>query len=265
MNATSTFLGYDQLSKPVGGCRLALTGYAPEAPLEEWHAHVQASLSFLLSGTHREELAGRRLNRQPGEIKFIAAGQAHRCSHYAPDTRKINLDLSPATLYELGIGEAQIPALLGQSPQAKFTLLKLYHELAGADTTVPASAQLLLYELFFPRPQRPSTASRMPPAWVKVLTELLHDEWQDKFDLAELARKIGLHPVSLSRYFPQYFARTLGQYITRLKVEKALALIKGSGQSLTAIAYGCGFADQSHFTRSFKEVTGYLPGAFRKL
>ncbi|MEW6737177.1 MAG: helix-turn-helix domain-containing protein [Acidobacteriota bacterium] len=42
-------------------------------------------------------------------------------------------------------------------------------------------------------------------------------------------------------------------------------MIKNSQMSLTEIALHCGFADQSHFTRNFKEITGFLPKEFRKI
>ena len=36
----------------------------------------------------------------------------------------------------------------------------------------------------------------------------------------------------------------------------------GSGKSLTAIAYDCGYYDQSHFINDFKEFSGYNPKVF---
>ena len=73
-----------------------------------------------------------------------------------------------------------------------------------------------------------------------------------------------LHPVTLSRQFHNYFSCTLGEYIRKLKIAKAITLIKSTKNPLTEIAYQCGF-DQSHFIRSFKQLTGFLPMSFRKL
>jgi len=65
--------------------------------------------------------------------------------------------------------------------------------------------------------------------------------------------------VNLSGYFPKYFGCTIGEYRRKLKVEKALEPVKYSRLSLTAIAYQAGFADQSHITRTCKELTGWNP------
>ncbi len=63
-----------------------------------------------------------------------------------------------------------------------------------------------------------------------------------------MATIIGVHPVTISKYFPRYFSCTLGEYMRKLKIEKSLSLIKSPGNSLTNVAYACGFFDQSHFT-----------------
>ena len=46
-------------------------------------------------------------------------------------------------------------------------------------------------------------------------------------------------------------------------VEQARQDLKGSNRPLAEIALALGYADQSHFTTSFKEQTGMTPGAFR--
>jgi AraC-like DNA-binding protein len=37
-----------------------------------------------------------------------------------------------------------------------------------------------------------------------------------------------------------------------------------SNETLTRIAYGCGYYDQAHFNREFKEYTGLTPGTYRQ-
>jgi len=51
----------------------------------------------------------------------------------------------------------------------------------------------------------------------------------------------------------------------RVKIDKSLHLIKQQHATLTEIALRCGFADQSHFIRTFKAATGFLPKEFKKV
>jgi AraC family transcriptional regulator len=82
--------------------------------------------------------------------------------------------------------------------------------------------------------------------------------------LQEIALIIGVHPVTISKFFRKYFSCTLGEYQRKIKIEKSIQLIKESKLSLTEIAFLCGFTDQSHFTRNFKNMTGFLPKKFQQ-
>ncbi|MGB1004752.1 MAG: helix-turn-helix domain-containing protein [Salibacteraceae bacterium] len=41
-------------------------------------------------------------------------------------------------------------------------------------------------------------------------------------------------------------------------------LLKNTSLSTTEIAYECGFADQSHFIRTFKNLNGFTPKQYQK-
>jgi AraC family transcriptional regulator len=103
------------------------------------------------------------------------------------------------------------------------------------------------------------------PVWIKSIKEILHDRWNESISLQELAHSLGLHPVTVSKHFPRYFNCTLGEYMRKIKIEKAIAQISKDEFSLTQVAHNCGFFDQSHFIRAFKQATGFLPGAYKKL
>lgn len=261
MAAQNSFLGDNKLVRAISGTTIALTAYGAGAGFEEWHSHTNDSISLLLSGSHHESLQGRQLKRTPGDLKFIPAGVMHRCEQYLPGTCKINLDLDAHAIQKMEIREEQLATLSESSLPAKFTLLKLYHELAAGGSPA-ASTELLLFQLF--NPVVVPKHKGVPPLWAERLKELLNDEWDKNFHLDDLSARLGVHPVTISRYFPLYFATTLGNYMQQIKVNKALTLIKTSTIPLTKIAYTCGFADQAHFTRTFKAITGYRPQEFRK-
>jgi AraC-like DNA-binding protein len=105
------------------------------------------------------------------------------------------------------------------------------------------------------------------PAWAKALKEILQDQIDTNltFNLNDLSKELAINPAYLSREFSKYFENlSYGEYIRKLRIEKALDLLKHSNHSLTEIAYLTGFSDQSHFTRIFKKITGEKPSSFRK-
>ena len=54
------------------------------------------------------------------------------------------------------------------------------------------------------------------------------------------------------------------QWLQHRRLERAKQALEKSSASLSAIAVDCGFADQSHFTRTFSRAVGVSPGAWRR-
>ena len=81
--------------------------------------------------------------------------------------------------------------------------------------------------------------------------------------LQQLSLETGIPPIHLSKEFPKYFNAGFGAYVRHIKIEKAAALLINPELSLSGIAYQCGFADQSHFTRCFKALHGITPLRYR--
>jgi AraC-like DNA-binding protein len=86
----------------------------------------------------------------------------------------------------------------------------------------------------------------------------------DKLRLADLSRAVGVSPISLAEGFRRAFACSVGDYLRRKRVERAIEMLVGSDKSLGEIADGTGFCDQSHFVRVFKAQVGMTPSRYRR-
>lgn len=83
--------------------------------------------------------------------------------------------------------------------------------------------------------------------------------------MKKISNELDLNPSYLSREFSKHFEDlNFGEYVRKLRIEKAINLIENSSHTLTEIAYMTGFSDQSHFTRIFKLHTGKNPSSYRK-
>lgn len=110
-------------------------------------------------------------------------------------------------------------------------------------------------------------SKRQLPAWAKELKEIIQDQIDTNLSLSlkEISEGLDIHPAYVSREFSKYFNNlSFGEYIRKLRIEKAIDLLRSSNHSLSEIAYLTGFSDQSHFTRIFGKHTGQSPAAFRK-
>lgn len=81
--------------------------------------------------------------------------------------------------------------------------------------------------------------------------------------LNRLAKIAMLSPFHFHRIFQAVIGETPADFAKRLRLEKALGLMARSRKvSLTSIAFACGFASSSDFSRSFKQRYGVSPRAF---
>ncbi|MEX1238253.1 MAG: chromate resistance protein ChrB domain-containing protein [Cyclobacteriaceae bacterium] len=109
--------------------------------------------------------------------------------------------------------------------------------------------------------------SKKIPSWAKELKEIIQDQIDTNLNLSlkELSQSLNVHPTYLSRKFSKYFDDlSFGDYLRKMRIEKAMELLKDPKNSLADIAYLTGFSDQSHFNRIFKKFTGRSPAEFRK-
>jgi len=105
------------------------------------------------------------------------------------------------------------------------------------------------------------------PDWARELKEMIQDQMDTNMSLSlqQASDELEINPAYLSREFSKYFDNlSFGDYIRKMRIEKAMLLMETTTYSLTEIAYLTGFSDQSHFNRIFKKQTGQTPSAYRK-
>jgi AraC family transcriptional regulator len=110
----------------------------------------------------------------------------------------------------------------------------------------------------------PPESRRTPSQWLRRAVEELHARFGEPIGLSELARAVGVHPVSLARAFRACFGTSLGAYLRQLRVDQAAEQLVSTDLPIAAIAVSTGFSDQSHLTRLFRRAIGTTPARFRQ-
>jgi AraC family transcriptional regulator len=80
----------------------------------------------------------------------------------------------------------------------------------------------------------------------------------------DLAREVAISADHFGRLFRQVIGQTPHQFLMSYRVERARRLLTDAQRTLSEVALACGFADQAHFTRVFKQATSETPGTYRK-
>jgi AraC-like DNA-binding protein len=96
------------------------------------------------------------------------------------------------------------------------------------------------------------------------LRDCLRLHLSESVPTATLADMSGLTESHFIRAFHHEFGLPPHAYHMRLRLAHACELL-ARGESVSTAAYDCGFADQSHLSRKFKEVYGVAPGTWPRI
>lgn len=257
---TATYLGNNLTTRQSNGIWTSLTTYSEEnLPNVSLHAHENAHITMLLAGATLEKRQRSECYRRAGEAVFFHAGEPHQNSKTVPGSQNFNIEFTPRFFEAYNLTECQIGQAIGMNGLAAVEFLRVYRQSLDDDPGAGDTVAMAVLGLLRTR----ENAGNNPPAWVRQITELLYDRWNEHVSLHELSTETGTHPVTISKYFTRYFGCTLSEYVRKLRVINSIALIKNTPYQLTRIAHESGFADQAHFTKAFKQVTGFLPKEYR--
>lgn len=89
-------------------------------------------------------------------------------------------------------------------------------------------------------------------------------ETKGQIKLHELADRVGVARCHLCRTYQRTIGLPPYRHRQHLRIARGRALLR-AGLDCGRVAHLVGFCDQSHFTRSFKELTGTRPSAYARL
>jgi AraC family transcriptional regulator len=109
------------------------------------------------------------------------------------------------------------------------------------------------------------------PTWPKVdqirirhVLDFISTHLADEITVAELAKIAGLSIFHFARMFARAMGVSPHRYVSRLRLENAMAEIAAGRLSLAQVALNARFSSQASFTRAFLRVTGVTPGEYRR-
>jgi AraC-like DNA-binding protein len=232
------------------------------------HAHAEYIVAEVTEGTevftHRgagaEAPRGSTIHLNPSEShNGRAAGAAWAYVAAYP-----SIELLRATIPEhfcKGTPSFQSPVSI--SPRIRGRLLDFVQGVfSGRDRLWAQTAFLEFVSLLLESgSRRAQNRSACFQSQLRRVREYLDDAPAHNATLLELAQFVSLSPLALLRAFRRQVGSTPYVYRTARRIEVAKALLRES-HSIVEVALDCGFADQSHFTTTFRRWTGVTPGQY---
>lgn len=85
----------------------------------------------------------------------------------------------------------------------------------------------------------------------------------EKISLTDVAAHLHLNSSYFSRMYKKETGEGFVEYVTRVKMEKALELLDQSGNPVEQIAYELGFESKGYFLKTFKRFYGISPRSYK--
>ncbi|MGO7541367.1 AraC family transcriptional regulator [Rhizobium ruizarguesonis] len=237
------------------------------------HFHDAYAIHLHERGTMAFQYGQPQVALEPGNINVLAPGVVHLC--LPADEQALSyrcLFVSPAFLQYavLDPGATRLPLFerllcpgdveLFQSLGSAHRCLETEDDALEAETLL-TSGLAALASYSGQRQARVKAGSE--PRHVTIIREFLDANYDRRIALADLARLVGLNPVYLVRSFRSSVGLPPHAYQRQLRLSRARQMLR-SGTPPAEVAGMVGFADQSHLSRLFKQMTGVTPADYAK-
>ncbi len=247
----SNFIGTNSLRLKTTLFTISVVDYVSQVT-EDWHFHEQKHILAVLKGGNLESRLRSTTELKPGDITSYREGETHCNKNVAYPSKNIIVEFNEH-FFNSGTNFNN----LNSTPSTFATLVKVYYECLWYNENTADSIYQHLYSMFI------NSLPIQFPKWLTTVKELLDDRWNEFVSLDELSLELNLHPVTISKYFSRFYDFTIAEYMRKIKVERAVQLLLRSPSRISEIAHHCGFSDQSHMTRLFKQYLGAGPRDIR--
>lgn len=243
---------------------LHLSHYAPGGEMAP-HRHDEAWFCLVVAGNYEERILGMRNEHAPGDLLYCPAHAQHAQRFGRNGARKVIFSVDDGLEALLADHEARLDGrpLLRRSQELLMLGRHAAAEMALDDAFASLAAESIVLDVLAFTARGLDEQRQHEPRWLRRVRDYLHDDPCREVTLEALAVVAGRHPVHLARSFRQFHHCTVGDYVRRLRVDRAARLLRTTRRPLIDIALDCGFAGAAQFSRSFRAVHGTTPSAWR--
>jgi AraC-like DNA-binding protein len=142
---------------------------------------------------------------------------------------------------------------------------QLHGQVHPAQGTLLEATSLLRQQIDPPAPREAPDGRGRLLAWqARKVCDYIDTHITGPVLVADLCALVQRSEAHFSRSFRGTFGHPPHAFVIRRRVELAAKYMLKTDESLSDIAFGCGFVDQAHLCKHFRAITGETPAAWRR-
>jgi AraC family transcriptional regulator len=231
------------------------------------HSHELPFFGLILEGDYAERYGRRQNFFGPFTAQFRPAGIPHQDEVGPRGVRFFDIEIRPAWQKRLQdcSGALNVACDDFGGGELLWIAMRLFRETRVSIAGDELNTESLIAELLAVVARMPRDTAKDTPGWLRRVVGKINAEYCRRLTLSELSAEAGVHPVHLSRVFRRHVGQGIGEYVHRLRIRAACERMLTRRMTLAEVSCDTGFADQSHFTRAFRRVTGMSPARFQRM
>jgi AraC family transcriptional regulator len=229
------------------------------------HVHDAAVISLIVRGVATEQISSGTQDIGAQDLILTPAYSLHGY-HFRESGKWVNMQFSDDWFARLSDGN-RLPhekSRIIRSDTAAAWASRIHSEIHQRDnvSTLAIDGAMMLMMADLARARIDGASTR--PRWLRRVEEAIEASIASPPSVEELAAIAGVHPTHLLRTFRRYQGATISNFIRQRRIQRARTEVAQAKRPLSMIALDAGFADQSHFTRVFKQTFGETPGQYAR-
>lgn len=100
-------------------------------------------------------------------------------------------------------------------------------------------------------------------AWLRRARDRIDREYAQPLDVEAIARGAHMSAGHFSRQFKLAYGESPYSYLMTRRIERAMALLRRGGMSVTQVCFEVGFSSLGTFSTRFTELVGMPPSVYR--
>ncbi|MEX9252445.1 transcriptional regulator ChbR [Pseudenterobacter timonensis] len=235
------------------------------------HQHDYYEFTIVLTGRYYQQINGKRVLLERGDFVFIPMGSHHQSFYEFGATRILNVGVSRAFFEKHYLALVPFCFVASQVYRVRNEFLTWIETVIASlnfrdsefDEFIETVTFYVMNRLRHYRDDQ--RQGEDIPQWLRTVVELMHDK--NQFGENALENMIALSGKSqeyLTRATQRYYQKTPVQIINDIRINFAKKQLEITNYPITDIAYEAGYSSPSLFIKTFKKLTSFTPGSYRK-